>query len=315
MRSLRNSTIAGAFAALLLLAGCASGDLGDILGGGGTGTGTSTSGEIRGTVDSVNDSSRYIDLVNVSGSGSSRERVYFDDRTTVEYQGRGYRPTDLERGDEIAMRVGESNGRLYADQISVLRDSSGGTTAGGYGSTVRGVVNYVDTSRQTIELEGSGYGGRTVVAYDSRTSVNYNGREYRPADLERGDEVEIRVTESGGRQVADRIDVIRSTSAGGYGGGTSGSQQVVRGTVRYHDTARREIELEQASWVRGFTTGGPTSTVVKIRYDANSYVEWQGRTHAASGLERGDVIEAEVRSVSSGLYEAERILLIRNARG
>lgn len=315
MRSLRNSTIAGAFAALLLLAGCASGDLGDILGGGTGGGGGYGSSEIRGTVDYVNSSSRYIDLVNVSGSGSSRERVYFDDRTTVEYQGRGYRPTDLERGDEIALRVGESNGRLYADQIAVLRDTSGGTTGGGYGSTVRGVVSYVDTSRRTIELDSSGYGGRTVVEYDSRTYVSYNNREYRPADLERGDEVEIRITDSGGRRLAERIDVLRSVSDGGYGSGTYGSQQVVRGTVRYHDTGRREIELEQVNWVRGFTTGGGTGSVVRIRYDSNSYVEWQGRTHAASGLERGDVIEAEVRSVGSGLYEAERMVLIRNARG
>lgn len=300
---------------VVLLAGCSSGGLGDILGG----AGNSNATDIRGTVDTVSTSGGYIDLRNVSGYSSlggnnttgSTARVYFDNRTTVEYQGQNHRPEDLERGDEIAVRVTESNGRLVADSISVLRDVSGGATTGGYGSTVRGTVRNVDASRRTIEVDRGGYNQYSVIEFDNGTEVSYNGRSYQPTDLERGDEIDVTVRDlGGGRYVADRINVIRSVGATNDGYGT----QTVRGTVRYHDTARRTIELEQASWISGFTTGTGGS-VVTIQYDTNSYVEYQGARHATSGLERGDVIEAQVQSLSGGRYSATRIVLLRNARG
>lgn len=301
---------------VVLLAGCgSSGDLGDILGG----AGNSNATDIRGTVEYVSSSGGYIDLRNVSGYSSlggnnttgNTARVYFDNRTTVEYQGQNHRPEDLERGDEIAVRVTESSGRLTADSISVLRDVSGGSTTGGYGSTIRGTVRTVDSSRRTIEVDRGGYNQYSVVAFDNGTVVSYNGQRYQPTDLERGDEVDVTVRDlGGGRLLAERIDVIRSVggSTGAYG------QQSVRGTVRYHDTTRRTIELEQVSWISGFTTGTGGS-VVTIQYDTNSYVEYQGARHAASGLERGDVIEAQVQSLGSGRYSATRIVLLRNARG
>jgi hypothetical protein len=92
-------------------------------------------------------------------------RVYFDENTTVGYQGQTYRVSDLERGDEVSVRVDESGNQLRAESMTVLRDVSGGSSSsypgsGVVDSTVRGTVRYVDTSRRTIELESATWASR-----------------------------------------------------------------------------------------------------------------------------------------------------------
>src|SRR5215210_172677 len=122
-------SLAAATLALLFLAACgSSGGLGGILGGGSG----ANDYEIRGTVDYVDTSARVVYLNNVSGysnmlsnGGSNGSvRVYFDDNTTVGYQGQTYRVADLERGDEVAVQVGESGNQLHAESMTVLRDVS-----------------------------------------------------------------------------------------------------------------------------------------------------------------------------------------------
>jgi len=314
---------AGAMLALLFLAGCgSSGGLGDIFGGG---SNTTATNEIRGTVDSVDVSNRSILLTNVntgsmlsSGGGSSTARVYYDDRTPVEYQGQTYRPENLERGDQISARVTQSGNQLHADSMTVLYNAggSGGSGSSTYPSTsnlVRGTVRYIDPSRRTIEIERSGY-STMVVEYDTRTTVDYSGRSYRPEDIERGDEVEVRVRDLGtGRFLADQINVLRSVS-----GTTSGvTQSTIRGTVRYIDTSRRTIELEQTRWLSGFSSGGSGTTgTVVVQYDSNTRVEHQGNFYPATNLERGDIVEVQVDNPNSSTLHATRIYLVQdvNAR-
>lgn len=314
-----NSLFSAAALAILLLAGCgSSGGLGDILGGGsGTGTGNSAS-EIRGTVDQVDSSGRSLLLTNVSNydsrlsnSGGNSVRVYYDDRTTVEFQGRSYRPEDLERGDEVAVRLNQSGNRLMADSMTVLRNAGGGSSTGGnYGSNLRGTVRYVDSSRRTIELDRGGYGQASIVEYDNSTYVSYGGQRYRPEDLERGDEIEIRTRSVGSnRTVAEDITVLRSVSGtGSYGGGSSQAARV-SGTVRYVDGNRRTIELDQMNWVSGFRRDTNSSV---IQYDTNTVVEFQGQTYPPANLERGDVVEIEVREAGGSNLIAERIILVRD---
>src|SRR5688572_21674748 len=105
-------TLAVAALTLLLAAACGSTGIGDILGGG---TGNQSSYDISGTVDAVDLNTRSIYLTNVSGynknlmgTGGNTVRVYYDDQTTVSYQGKNYRPQDLERGDQVRIRAGES---------------------------------------------------------------------------------------------------------------------------------------------------------------------------------------------------------------
>ncbi|HYO76803.1 MAG TPA: DUF5666 domain-containing protein [Thermoanaerobaculia bacterium] len=309
--------------------------MGDILGGGSPTNGNSNY-EIRGTVESVDPNNQSIWLRNVdghrtmlsnSGSGNSRGsevRVYFDNQTTVEYQGRAYRPEDLERGDEVLVRVDESGNRLIATSMSVTYNAAGNTSngnngswpsSGGYNnSVVRGTVRYVDTSRGTIEVDRGGSMSSLILDVDTGTPVYFNGQTYRVGDLERGDEVEIRVRETGGTRVlAQDITVTRSVQGGGTYGNSSNQRatSTVRGTIRQIDTSRRTIELEQTTWMSGFSGGGSSSNRVVVQYSDNTQVDVNGRLHPMAGLERGDIVSVEV-SGNSSRYWAERVYLVHD---
>jgi len=319
-------SLAAASLLLILLAAC--GSVGDVLGGGGSGQ-QQGNYEIRGTVESVDLSSRSVYLTNVSGytsmlsnGGGNAVRVYYDDRTPVSFNGQTYRPTDLERGDQVAVRVDESGNTLMAESMTVLSDVSSGSTyptypSGSYESNIRGTVRYVDTSRRTIEVD-RGSGSTTFVEFETNTPVYFNNQTYNPVDLERGDEIDVRARDLGnGRFLAQNISVIRSISSNGSIGGSSSTQTAtVRGTVRSVDTVNRTIELESTNWISNFNTGtGSTTSRTVIHYDTNANINVNGRMESVSGLERGDVIEVRVaRDSNSSAYWAQSFVLVRNSR-
>ncbi|MEO8378192.1 MAG: hypothetical protein ABI779_00885 [Acidobacteriota bacterium] len=322
---IKPKVLTAATLALLFLAACGSSGIGDVLGGN---NGTSNY-EIRGTVDSVDSANRAVTLTNVSGynssmlSGGSNSgnsvRVYYDDRTPVTYNGQTYRPQDLERGDEVLVRVDESGNSLVASSMEVVRDvsTSGSSTWPGTNdsSTVRGTVRNIDTSRRTIEVD-RGNGSVVTIDYDTNTPVYYSNQTYRIADLERGDEIDIRVRSTGSnRWMADQINVVRSVSDNGTWNGSSNQSNTIRGTVRYVDTSRRTIELESASWRSNFDTGtgGVNNGRVIVSYDTNTNVDVSGRLYPVSGLERGDVIEVQVQNANTTTPFAQRIVLVRDA--
>jgi hypothetical protein len=307
--------------------------VGDIFGGGNNNNQTY---ELRGTVDSVDLNSRSVYLTNVSGlssmlssggSNGNNVRVYFDERTPVDWQGRNYRPEDLERGDQVAVRVDESGNRLYASSMSVTYNANASNNYpnngypsstypnGSYGTTIRGTVNSVDTSRRTITVD-RGYGSYLTVEYDTSTPVYYNNSTYRVADLDRGDEIEIRGTDLGSNRLrASDITVTRNVGSNGNGTYNSTSTSTLRGTVRYVDTSRHTIELGSTSWMSGFTTGSGSGGTITIQYDPNASIDVSGRLYPVNGLEAGDIIEVQVTNPNSSLPFANRITLIRNARG
>ena len=318
------SLAALAITALFLAACGSSGSVGDILGGGGS---QASNYEIRGVVDHVDTSSRSVYLTNVSGyssmlssggSSGNNVRVYYDDQTQVRFGGQSYRPEDLERGDEVSVNVAESGNALVADVVTVTRDVSNGTSSGTsypgtgtIGSTVRGTVRYVDTSRRTIEVD-RGYGSTVIVEYASNTPVYFNGRNFMVADLERGDEIEISGRDLGsGRYSANDITVTRSISGTSSSGSTSSSYRTVRGTVSYVDTSRRTIELESPSWSSNFT-GSTSNNRVVVQYDAGMNIDVAGRMQAISGLERGDVIEVQVDNTGGSVLHATKLWLVRD---
>lgn len=318
-------SLAAASLALILLAACGSSGMGDILGGGSP---QQSNYEIRGTVESVDNNSRSIFLSNVTGynasmlsnGGTGTVRVYFDDRTPVEFNGQTYRPTDLERGDQVAVRVDESGNQLLAESMTVLRDVSTGSgssfptyPSGSYETSIRGTVRYVDSSRRTIEVD-RGNGSTTFVEYDTNTPVRFNNQTYNPVDLERGDEIDIRVSDLGNnRFLAREISVIRSVSGTSSSGGIYGSTSnaIIRGTVARVDTSRRTIELESTNWISNFNTGAGSTSRTVINYPANASIFVNGRSESIAGLERGDVIEVEVSRDGSTLW-AQRMSLVRD---
>jgi hypothetical protein len=310
----------GAAIALLLLAACGtSGGLGDIFGGGtGTNNGTYAT-QIRGTVDSVDTSSRSILLTNASGNGSmlsssgsgSSVRVYYDNRTSVDYQGQSYRPEDLERGDQVDVRVDQSGNQLRATSMSVIynaRTGSGSSTSPGtYGTTIHGIVRSVDTNRRTITIDRGSNGGYITVVYNTNTPVYYGNRTYRPMDLQAGDEVDVRLS---GNSAQD-ITVTRSVS--GNGPYSNNQSSTIRGTVRNVDAANRRIQLDSPTWTSGFNRGSATNaSTITVSYDQNTIVDVNGQPYPVTNLERGDVVDVLVQNSSSSIPFAQRIILVRD---
>lgn len=320
--------LAVAAVALLALAGC--GSVGDVLGTNGSSS-NSNSNFIHGTVDSVDTYGHSILLTNTSGgyntmlsgtSGSS-VRVYYDNNTNVQYQNQNYRPEDLERGDQVDVRVNESGNRLVADQMTVTYNAATASSSypnsnypnnGTSVTTISGTVRSVDTSRRQIELD-RGYGNTVWVDYNSNTPVSYNGRSYYPSDLERGDQVDIRVTDmGGGRYTASSVSVLRSVNGVGNSSSSSSSyNSTIRGTVQYVDTSNRTIQLNQTSWISGFN-GNTNGSTITVQYDTNAGVYVNGALQPVSGLERGDVVEVQVNGSNAGSLFANRITLVRDVR-
>lgn len=56
------------------------------------------------------------------GYGGQQVEVFFDNSTRLYYQGRQYPVTGLERGDEVSVEAVQSNGRLWARQVEVVRN-------------------------------------------------------------------------------------------------------------------------------------------------------------------------------------------------
>jgi hypothetical protein len=212
-----------------LLSGCGSSGVGDILGGGrDTGTANDryrTANDVQGTVERVDTLNQRIYVDGEVGyrsdlrNGDDEIVLFYDDRTVVEHEGRTYRPQDLERGDRIQAEVDQSGDRLIAEEIEVLYDATGGSQSDDLASNeLRGTVRYVDTRDRTVEIErSSGYSsGRdniVVVHYDSRTIVEFEGRRYNAENLERGDVVEVEVSNSGGQLLAEEILVINDVNS------------------------------------------------------------------------------------------------------
>ena len=222
-----------AAAVLLTLTACGSSGVGDILGSPRDDSGSSypgSLGDVRGTVERVDTRDRFI-VVNGDDSYRSNLRngneeivVYYDNSTVVRHDGRSYRPEDLERGDRVEIDVDQSGSRLIAQDIEVVHDATAGTGTGtgtgtyddDYRSTseVRGVVRYVDTRARTLEIEprsssfSTGRQDVVTVRYDTSTTVQFEGRNYSPENLERGDEVEIEVRDLNGQLLAEEILVV-----------------------------------------------------------------------------------------------------------
>jgi len=325
----KTKVFAAAAFALLLVAACgSSGNYGDIFNGGNG----SRAYDIHGTVDSVDTNSRSIYLTNVSnyntnlagtGGYGNTVRVYYDDRTSLSYQGRTYRPEDLERGDQVTVHVNDNgNNNLLAQSMDVTYDARGGMASSsqsyptyGNGAVVSGTVRSIDTYRHTMSVD-PGYGSYVTVDWATNTPVYFNGRTYAPGDLEVGDQVNIRVNGGGsGRVSASDITVTRSISANGStnNGTYSNGMQTVRGTVRYVDTNAHTIELESTSWMNGFQTSTGGNTLI-IHYDPTARVSVSGQMYPLSNLERGDVIDVQLQPNGSTSYLAQTITLVRDVR-
>ena len=126
--------------------------------------------------------------------------------------------------------------RIAAAVLTALLLASCGSSGGGLGdlgdiilgspstsqsSDVRGYVSSIDTNARRIDLDvtyinnlrqTSSTNQRGTIYYDGSTRVVFQGRDYAVADLERGDEIEIKGYNNNGRYVAETITVVRDVS-------------------------------------------------------------------------------------------------------
>lgn len=109
-----------------------------------------------------------------------------------------------------------STGGTLGDLGSIILGSPSTTQP----SDVRGAVDYVDTNARRIDLNvsyvnnlrSSGSDQRGSIYYDNNTRVQFDGKDYQVADLERGDEIEVRGANNNGKYVAEVITVTRDVT-------------------------------------------------------------------------------------------------------
>jgi len=176
---------------------------------------------LNATVRSVNSGNRTIELVQ-SGREQYPVTVYYDANTRVDFQGRSYKPEDLERDDVVEVRTHSSGSQVMADQIIVTRDTNGSIGAAGQ-QQLRGTIGNINTAARVIELDSIAFqqgqvqgfdatknGSSTTIAYDASTIVEYQGQRYGVGNLERGDVVNIDVSQIGSGYLAKRITVAQA---------------------------------------------------------------------------------------------------------
>ncbi|HSS52957.1 MAG TPA: hypothetical protein VLX28_28780 [Thermoanaerobaculia bacterium] len=271
MRILRWAGLTIAFAAAVVVTGCGV-EVYDSPGYPGRyhGRYEDRAGDVQGTVLRVSRRDHVIVLGPGRGDRDGREEIvlFYDDNTTVEYEGRDYRPEDLERGDRIQATVEAQGDRQIAEDIQVIYDVSSGRDGRdsrdrvaperpgrpypdrmdrpdreGSGipsepdaAELRGIVHSVDADGHSLEIEladddsqdpgDDAPSGVVMVRYDARTTVQFQGRSYRPENLEEGDVVEIHLRrDRDGRLTADQILVT------GEGGQASPSRSRTIGSA------------------------------------------------------------------------------------
>ncbi|WP_222564258.1 DUF5666 domain-containing protein [Novilysobacter antarcticus] len=178
--------------------------------------------QLEGTVDGVDPRYGRLSVLSADPRTGRRQRtdLRYDQNTRLFYQGRQHAVDGLERGDVIRIDVVQSGRELWAQSIEVvrnIRDSGYGggygdeRYGGAYGNELRGSVNFVDTRARLIRLDDGGYRNNRQITYDDRTTVEYQGRRYRPESLQRGDQVRIQARQVGNNQwLAERVVVERS---------------------------------------------------------------------------------------------------------
>ena len=298
---------------VLWLSGCSATN--GIFGGSGgsTSPGTppaSSMVDVRGTIDENNTQAQTLTIASDSsyqGNLRSAERkvLSYNSATVVQYQGQTYHAEDLERGDRIEARAESDGNTLWARNVTVLSSVSGDTRGNPDLRDFEATVRSVNASNRTIDLTpASGSGRIYTVGYDSGTRVDYQGRAFRPEDLESGDQVRVTTHGSADRFVADRVTVLRSV--GQNGGGLP--QARMHGTIRYVDTNARTIALDNVSGAQGFNpdANGRGTT---INYDSGTVVEYRGQRYGIANLEAGDVVDVDVVNDTGNRRLARRIVV------
>lgn len=293
----------------MLLSACATGGLGDILGGGQQDD-ARYSQEIDATVENVDPRGSAI-LVTVDRradvAAGQRVNLYYDDRTTVTYEGNSYPPDALERGDRIRAQVIDDGRNLQVQSILVTQDSTpdGGSPVDD--AVVSGTVRDIDTRESTLTIDRYGSSADAVIEFDSRTVVWLGDRRLDVDELRIGDDVDIELDSSARFDLADTITVIEDS-----GERRDDSYADLRGEVVSVDERRSELVVSTRDpLISGFDVARDDTVV--FQFDRDLRVEYEGDYYSAGNLERGDGVLVEYQRRGDDLW-AERVSVTSNVR-
>ena len=150
-----------AAAALMLVSvGACAGQLGNVLGGVLGGGGNAQSGQLSGTIRSVDSRSQQISIQ----SGGQTVPVSYDNQTQVVYQNQNYSPTSLEYGDRVTARIQASGNSYYTDYVQVDQSVNGASTGTVSGNVqlLQGTVRQVDRRNGLFTIDMNNYNTLTV---------------------------------------------------------------------------------------------------------------------------------------------------------
>lgn len=142
---------------------------------------------------------------------------------------------------------------IACSNAGAIGDVLGGVLGGGQAQAAQaqGAIRGVDTRNQQISLQLTN--GQTVaLAYDNQTKVVYQNQLYAVTNLEAGDQVIMRVRDTGnGAYYTDSIHVTQSVTPSGSAGGSTGSAnvQALQGTVRQIDRTNGLFTLDAGNVV------------------------------------------------------------------
>jgi hypothetical protein len=155
------------FAAAALLAGASAcsgaGGLGNVLGSV-LGQGQQQGGQVSGYIQSVDTRSQQVYLQQQNGQTLA---LAYDNNTQVVYQNQRYNVTNLERGDQVTVRVQSlNNGGYYTDYVQVDQSASTGNSGQNL-QTLQGTVRAIDPNNGlfTMDLQN---GNRVTVQLAQR---------------------------------------------------------------------------------------------------------------------------------------------------
>jgi hypothetical protein len=155
------------FAAVALVASASAcsgaGGLGNVLGSV-LGQGQQQGGQVSGYIQSVDTRSQQVYLQQQNGQTLA---LAYDNNTQVVYQNQRYNVTNLERGDQVTVRVQSlNNGGYYTDYVQVDQSASTGNSGQNL-QTLQGTVRAIDPNNGlfTMDLQN---GNRVTVQLAQR---------------------------------------------------------------------------------------------------------------------------------------------------
>lgn len=229
---------------------------------------------------------------------------------------------------------------------------------GAHGRDVSGTVQRVNPRDQSIVVDLQEPGDRDdrtgpdddrssramILYYDDETTVEHDGQDYRPENLEPGDRIVAQVGRSREGLYAQSIQVVYDASGGGdrydrrdqspgddRRGDPDGADRDRddrdradqdrrdrvdrRDQEEIHPDAR--IMQDLRGTVRSTDTSGQTldierpgrTDVAVVHYDDRTVVEFEGRQYTPDNLEQGDVVEIQLRDGGRGMI-AQRIVVV-----